>query len=168
MLWISQENNLVETFGFYLENSFANDFFVNEQAMIKSFIHYFKRKLEKEIHSMDLNCANIKNERKGAFLQQPLMGSVACLEQRLAFYEKIGCLDPLLRGVQLSNREREIIHWLMKGRSSTEIGQELSISHRTVETYITNLKAKLNCQKKSELIDRITLLAQAYGQNLFK
>ena len=36
--------------------------------------------------------------------------------------------------------------------SAKEAGEKLDLSKRTIEFYLENIKNKLNCQKKSELI----------------
>jgi DNA-binding CsgD family transcriptional regulator len=43
----------------------------------------------------------------------------------------------------LSRRERQILQLVVEGRSSTEIGQTLHLSTKTVETYRSRLMQKL-------------------------
>jgi DNA-binding NarL/FixJ family response regulator len=57
--------------------------------------------------------------------------------------------DPLER---LSVREKEVLHLTAEGYSSTEIGERLQLSHKTVETYRQRLMEKLNLHHRSELI----------------
>ena len=52
----------------------------------------------------------------------------------------------------LSAREREVLALTAEGYSSTEIGEQLSLSHKTVETYRQRLMDKLNLHHRSELI----------------
>lgn len=52
----------------------------------------------------------------------------------------------------LTSREIDILKCLLQGCTAKEIGLELEISYRTVESYINALKLKLRCNKKSELI----------------
>ena len=42
----------------------------------------------------------------------------------------------------LSKREQQCLHYLLKGMTAKEIAKILSLSHRTVEEYIANLKIK--------------------------
>jgi DNA-binding CsgD family transcriptional regulator len=58
--------------------------------------------------------------------------------------------------IVLSKREIDCLYLTMKNKTSKEIGQMLSISPRTVETYVSNVKLKSNCQTKKELISRFT------------
>jgi DNA-binding NarL/FixJ family response regulator len=57
--------------------------------------------------------------------------------------------DPLQR---LSAREREVLTLTAEGFSSTEIGERLQLSHKTVETYRQRLMEKLDLHHRSELI----------------
>jgi two-component system response regulator NreC len=52
----------------------------------------------------------------------------------------------------LSAREGEVLIWTAKGYSSGEIGQRLSISPKTVDTYRHRLMRKLDLSHRSELI----------------
>jgi DNA-binding CsgD family transcriptional regulator len=54
--------------------------------------------------------------------------------------------------LHLSKRESECLHYLVQGKTAKQTAQILSISHRTVETYIENLKLKLKCKNKAELM----------------
>jgi DNA-binding CsgD family transcriptional regulator len=53
----------------------------------------------------------------------------------------------------LSLREWECLLWLAKGKTAKEIAKTLSLSHRTVEDYLANLRHRLGCQSRFELIE---------------
>ncbi len=53
----------------------------------------------------------------------------------------------------LSDREREVLLWTARGYSSREIGEKLSISGKTVDTYRQRLMQKLSLSHRSELVD---------------
>lgn len=53
----------------------------------------------------------------------------------------------------LSDREREVLRWTARGFSSREIGEKLSISGKTVDTYRQRLMHKLNLNHRSEMVD---------------
>ncbi|MDQ2995229.1 MAG: LuxR C-terminal-related transcriptional regulator, partial [Pseudomonadota bacterium] len=55
---------------------------------------------------------------------------------------------------KLSDREMQCLQRIVRGLSAKEIGEELELSKRTVESYIDNIKAKLGCINKTELIVR--------------
>ena len=52
----------------------------------------------------------------------------------------------------LSPREREVLTLTACGYSSTEIGEQLCLSHKTVETYRQRLMDKLDLHHRSELV----------------
>jgi DNA-binding CsgD family transcriptional regulator len=51
-----------------------------------------------------------------------------------------------------SLREKQCLEDIVSGKSSRESAERLGLSRRTVESYIENIKNKLNCKNKSELI----------------
>jgi len=52
----------------------------------------------------------------------------------------------------LSGREREVLKLIAEGLSAKEIGQQLSISAKTVEAHRTSLMRKLGVRKATELV----------------
>lgn len=52
----------------------------------------------------------------------------------------------------LTSREREILSLIAEGYSNTEIGDQLNISHRTVDTHRTNLMKKIGVRNIAGLI----------------
>lgn len=53
----------------------------------------------------------------------------------------------------LSKRELEVLRYLARGYSLSEIGEQLHLSLKTIDTYKTRVFNKLNISKKSELVD---------------
>ena len=53
---------------------------------------------------------------------------------------------------RLSAREREVLALTAAGHTSNEIGQQLSVSPKTVETYRARIMGKLGFQHRSELV----------------
>jgi len=58
-------------------------------------------------------------------------------------------IDPTV----LSDRERQVIELVAKGYTCREIGEQLSLSPRTVETYRERIMEKLNLTHRSELVE---------------
>lgn len=56
-------------------------------------------------------------------------------------------------GTALTARQAECMYFLIRGKSAKEIGRILTLSSRTIETYLENLKDKLKCQGTAELIE---------------
>jgi DNA-binding NarL/FixJ family response regulator len=56
-------------------------------------------------------------------------------------------------GVQpLSEREREVLQYVARGRTYREIGEELFISPKTVENHVRNILGKLHLNRRQELV----------------
>ena len=56
--------------------------------------------------------------------------------------------DPV---VPLTDREEDIVRALARGRTNTEIGEELFISLSTVKSHIANIQGKLNARNRVEI-----------------
>lgn len=52
----------------------------------------------------------------------------------------------------LSDREQEVLYLIAKGQSLTQISARLSLSVKTIETYLTQIKEKLNLTTTASLI----------------
>jgi DNA-binding CsgD family transcriptional regulator len=63
--------------------------------------------------------------------------------------------EALAQKYRLTNREKDILRHLARGRSSTYIGKELWLSPDTVRGHIKNIYVKLGVHSKQELIDMI-------------
>lgn len=54
----------------------------------------------------------------------------------------------------LSRREKEVIRWLIKGKSSWEVSEILDISERTVNFHINNIMQKLEAVTRTQAVAR--------------
>lgn len=54
-----------------------------------------------------------------------------------------------------TKREAECMVWLLRGKTMNGIAAILQLSPRTVEYYIKNMKIKVGCRTKFELIDLV-------------
>ncbi len=66
-------------------------------------------------------------------------------------------IDETPNKYDLSPRESECLFYLLRGKSAKEIGFHLNISPKTVEAHIQQLKYKLNCCNRSQLIEKSLL-----------
>ena len=60
----------------------------------------------------------------------------------------------MFNNTNLSARELEVLFYLVRGKVVSDISSILQISKRTIESYIENIKAKLACNNKAELIEK--------------
>ncbi len=59
-----------------------------------------------------------------------------------------------LGGPELSQRELEILQWIASGKSQQDVGDILSISHRTVEVHLRSSREKLGALTTAQAIGR--------------
>lgn len=59
-----------------------------------------------------------------------------------------------LQRAGLSRREMEVLRLISLGRTNREIGQELFLSPRTVEMYVSNILTKLGCSSRAQATHR--------------
>jgi DNA-binding CsgD family transcriptional regulator len=52
----------------------------------------------------------------------------------------------------LSSRELEVVRWTAQGKTSSEIGQILTLSDHTVNAYMTKAIKKLDCVNRTQLV----------------
>ncbi len=57
--------------------------------------------------------------------------------------------------IRLTPREAECMDLILDGKTNGQVGEHLKLSSRTVEYYVGNLKQKLHCRSKSELIGKV-------------
>ncbi len=82
----------------------------------------------------------------GTYVTRKLTGAMA---QDLS--RAISGKDPLPSN-SLTTREREVLKFIVKGKTNAEIADILSISTRTVENHRANIMKKLNVKKTAELV----------------
>ncbi len=61
-------------------------------------------------------------------------------------------LSKLYEKLKLTQRETEVLELLIEGRSNIEIGQQLHLSPRTIEKYVSSLLRKSDLNNRIELI----------------
>ena len=52
----------------------------------------------------------------------------------------------------LTDREREVVKWVVQGRTNKEIATELGISEKTVKTHLSNIFSKLKVGRRLQLL----------------
>ena len=80
------------------------------------------------------------------------------MDRGLKLSEKIEDFDTLeAQSDQLTERETEILRWLMEGKTSWDIGKILSISERTVKFHVNNTLVKLNAVNRTHAVAKAIL-----------
>jgi DNA-binding CsgD family transcriptional regulator len=129
-------------YGADINNRFASTQYLNQLNLIKSFNKTFKdksKKLLNEATRFKLPAAN---------QNQALLNHATTSTHSLTLYA-----DNEINKIQLTHAELRCAEKLASGFSAVRIGEDLTLSPRTVEFHTNNLKLKFNVAKKNELIN---------------
>jgi DNA-binding CsgD family transcriptional regulator len=69
---------------------------------------------------------------------------------------KVYWLGPKYEGVYFSRREAECMVQLLKGKTVHKVAEAVHLSPRTIEYYLKNMKAKIGCRTKFELVEMVS------------
>ncbi|WP_375264160.1 autoinducer binding domain-containing protein [Palleronia sp.] len=94
-----------------------------------------------------------QNEWQSLIRQQASALQLAAVHMHDAIMQS-DILSRVLRRPQLSSREREILQWTAAGKSQSEIGDILTISHRTVEVHLRSAREKLGALTTAQTVGR--------------
>lgn len=161
MMLINKIQGDVEAFCFFTKtaNSKIYNFYMNEKPLLLSFIDYFKSEMQEDLKLMKKFPANLAAAKKRLFY---LNGNeeIVTDSARYQFLKSIGKDVDWLISLKLTKRERQILQFLRLGKTAQETAGALFLSSRTVEKYFENIKFKLQCERRSEMFDRLMELEQ--------
>lgn len=146
----------LEMFEFGIDNVVKNvfEFFLNHVKKLERFCVYFR-----ETGSELINYVNHSKVLFDYDAEPKLFTELARYNEITddKFYKSI---EPKKIRVQgkvgektITKREFECLLWCIKDKTAKQIARILSLSPRTVEEYLGNLKNKLGCRSKYELIE---------------
>ena len=147
---IQKTTDGVEFFAFALNysNERQHALLISELSLILLFIKSFRKENQSIFDSLEDNQVNVSNQLGENFLTTHISG-ISDISSRNVFLKKIGLEIPKA----LSAREIEVMKLLLNGFfSANEIAEKMNLSKRTIEAYIENIKNKLDCFSKPELI----------------
>jgi DNA-binding CsgD family transcriptional regulator len=84
------------------------------------------------------------------------MNNKHCAADYIPSHYHIGLYDNVFN---LSSRELECLFLILRGKSARQAGEIMSLSKRTIESYIENIKNKFGCSTKVDLL----VLAMSHG-----
>lgn len=124
---------------------------------IRNVVIYYKKNMS-SVEGFYYCCSNSENASElinsinlvKSFSQE--VSEVMKTENFFPFYDGKINLKNLFIPTRLSEREKICFAWYTAGISMKEIGRNLSISSRTVETYIYRAKEKLGLKNKNQII----------------
>lgn len=111
--------------------SIVNNFYLNNLDVLEQYSLYFKDQFNFIISQFEKNKIILPN-------------NASCCHRNK--------MNKEIKKSLLSPRQKDCAKLLLQGMSYKEIGKILQLSARTVETHINQLKTKLRCDNKAELI----------------
>ncbi len=129
-----------------------------------------KEVLNKENSTCEVSFTNVKDYRESAKKKQEnkdnsKIKNIKSVKPRRSHQRYF--LGSGYPGVYFTLRESQTIYFLLRGNTIAEVAEVLDLSRRTIEFYLKNMKSKLNCHSKSELISRVlktNLLSQLHDE----
>jgi len=156
--------NFVELYSFSMnvKDEYAPQFYLQNLYLLKHFCRFFNER------SADL--INADDRKKRAYFQQQFNLTNISDEDKWAQKAEQFLLRTQLqrltvqgtdKEVLLSKRETECLHYLALGKSVKEIARSLSLSPRTIEFYLKNIKNKTGHVNKTQVISAYLKLQPA-------
>lgn len=133
-----------------------------DNTILTHFMTYFKDQAK------DLILAS-ENEKIIILTKTPIATPLSGDKQRLQDYlAKTGVNRYYIGGryghTYLTYKEMRCIYWMFRGKAADETGMLESISARTVQKHIENIKEKLKCYKQTQILQ--ILLSSSIAQEL--
>jgi DNA-binding CsgD family transcriptional regulator len=139
-------------------DDFALNRFLNNIELLEHFINFFYDKADSILKA--------SAKQKLIYPREPLLQSAN--DQQIAIDKAVFFNETAINrfmfvnslGMQqaMSRREIECAHYLLLGATAKQVASELSLSPRTIETYIESLKTKTETSSKSQLIQFLSKL----------
>lgn len=149
MFIFEPSSDSLEAFAFATgkDNERVINTYLTRLDVIKNFTHYFKEKAGSIIKAAERNkiILPFHNGKLDTFEND---GNEDLHDDHLQFKDAS-------HAASLSKRQMECCKLLLQGKTLKEIADALCLSARTVEYYIGNVKNKLNCKNKAELIKKL-------------
>lgn len=119
--------------------------YITKLQYIKQFCHYFKTQHENLFHRSIDYSVDLKKINPSYFKTDNIIQISSEAE------EKINLNHSFLFDL-LSHREKECVRHFLQGKTAKETASILNLSYRTIEEYFTNIKKKLGCKNKRDLL----------------
>lgn len=147
LLKLQRHNNVVEGFVFAPKGFDPDDSknYYGKLDLINSFISYFRREAKPLLKNMMGDQFNLKEVKGDAFFK--IDSSLPLANSNPKVLKFLKTVSPL------SHREQQCLDLFKQGHSAQATGAILKLSRRTVEHYFDNIKDKLGCTTKSELLE---------------
>lgn len=152
LLLIEKAKNYVEMFCFSGKSDEAiQALHLNHAHLLKTFREYYRRELHPLLNKMEEEGGSLI-DLQGEFFFEGYPASEIKTETIHAFLIALGKKAEVEKASLLSPRERDCLRLLMRGNSAKDSAIELNLSPRTIEFYLENVKNKLDCSSRRELL----------------
>lgn len=162
LMVIEKSDDAVEFFGYagHRRNCNFSKLYGNHHPLLNAFSKHFKEQLG-QILSLQEEEAHILPSTKGQDFYLPtFISPIIEGNSTQLFLKEIGMGNFCKMAERLTNREKECLEIMLEGKSSKEIAAQLSLSPRTIEFYLENIKDKIGCWNKSELFKKASQLQE--------
>lgn len=135
-------------------------FYINNLSVLESFCTYFLSEWSHYQGEMQKYAIDIGALIGPSFFEiNPPTDTAQELIQKMAFLKKIKVIPKDFEVPDsLSAQEKSCLKWIHQGKTLKETASILKLSPRTVEYYFDNIKNKLNCYSKSDVMDKLHYL----------
>ena len=155
LLLISKKNEILQGFSFGLNKHDKNyTLFANEVSLLKRFCKEFENRAKRSLQ--ELEPVDIRQFIGNTFYKKQDWFSLN-ENKRKNLLVQLNFKAP-----NLSPKEKETLSLYLQGETARSIAERLQLSSRTVESYLGNIKNKLNCYQKTALLKKAQEL-QDYG-----
>jgi DNA-binding CsgD family transcriptional regulator len=151
---IQKKGDSVEFFGFSGNKSTSclHHLHLNHPQTLHSFAAFFTKSLQSILAQMAQEASSLIDLKGDDFFCKESITPSIPVAKRCAFYRDLGLQNPLEIREKLSERELQCLHWLVASKSAKETAAILGLSRRTVEFYFENIRDKLSCSSKHEVL----------------
>lgn len=150
LVFMEKTDRFIQGYGFAskLDSYATESMYLAEWPLLRLFILRFKEEFQSLIdHTTDDLIDLSSFIGKTSFFDKKINLNPK-LKERQTFLKSMGVYE--VSGI--TPREKDLLRLVLKGYSAFQIALELGLSKRTIEYYLNNIKNKLTCNSKKELI----------------
>ncbi len=154
VILIEKTVDSVEFFGFSGNKADCSldKLYLNHPWVLKSFAGHFKKELNRILSQMEQEADTLPHLKGTDFYSKQLIHPDIQSATLLDYLKDLGRESEILKIGSLSKRERQCVKHLIQGKTAKETAYLLKLSHRTIEFYFENIKNKLSCSTKQEIL----------------
>lgn len=151
---IQKGADFVEFYGFggNRKTSCLSSLYLNHNKLLKMFAEHFKGKTRPILAQMEREAGSLAHLKGKDFFSNLLMRPTITSTSLLDYYRDLGIRCETESVAKLTPREHQCLKLFMQEKTAKETAAVLGLSRRTVESYFENIKAKLSCHDKPEIL----------------